>query len=117
MFRRAWNERFRFACGELETAVRYRLPITFVVISNASYGWIKAGQKSRYAQRYFAVDFSVTDHAAVASAFGIKSWLVTEPDQLSKSLKDAVAHGGPSLVDIVCQPLQDAQAPVSEWIA
>ena len=108
---------FGFACGELETAVRYRLPITFVVISNASYGWIKAGQKSRYAQRYFAVDFSVTDHAAVASAFGIKSWRVTESDQLSKSLKDAVAHGGPSLVDIVCQPLQDAQAPVSEWIA
>jgi acetolactate synthase-1/2/3 large subunit len=108
---------FGFACGELETAVRYGLPITFVVTSNASYGWIKAGQKSRYAQRYFAVDFAVTDHAAVASAFGVKSWRVTEPDQLSKSLKDAVAHGGPSLVDIVCQPLQEAQAPVSEWIA
>lgn len=108
---------FGFACGELETAVRYRLPITFVVISNASYGWIKAGQKSRYAQRYFAVDFAVTDHAAVASAFGVKSWRVTEPDQLSRSLREAISHSGPTLVDIVCQPLQDAHAPVSEWIA
>ena len=39
---------FGFTCGELETAARYRLPITFIVISNASYGWIKAGQKSGY---------------------------------------------------------------------
>ena len=59
-----------FTCGELETAARYRLPITFIVISNASYGWIKAGQKSRYDQRYFSVDFATTDHAAVAAAFG-----------------------------------------------
>ena len=108
---------FGFTCGELETAARYRLPVTFVVISNASYGWIKAGQRSGYNERYFAVDFAVTDHAAVAAAFGAKSWRVTEPGELTKSLKEALAHGGPSLVDIVCQPLHEAKAPVSEWIA
>jgi len=108
---------FGFTCGELETAVRYRLPITFIVISNASYGWIKAGQKSGYNQRYFSVDFSVTDYAAVAAAFGVKSWRVTEPADLGKVLREALAHAGPSLVDIVCQPLQEAKAPVSEWIA
>jgi acetolactate synthase-1/2/3 large subunit len=108
---------FGFTCGELETAARYRLPITFIVISNASYGWIKAGQKTGYGERYFAVDFAVTDHAAVATAFGVKSWRVSEPGELRKSLKEAVAHGGPSLVDIVCQPLHEAKAPVSEWIA
>jgi acetolactate synthase-1/2/3 large subunit len=108
---------FGFTCGELETAARYRLPITFIVISNASYGWIKAGQRSGYAQRYFGVDFTVTDHAAVAAAFGVKSWRVTEPSALGKALKDALAHGAPSLLDIVCQPLHEAKAPVSEWIA
>jgi len=108
---------FGFTCGELETAARYRFPITFIVISNASFGWIKAGQRSGFGQRYFAVDFAVTDHAAVATAFGVKSWRVTEPGDLAKALKEALAHGGPSLVDIVCQPLQEAKAPVSEWIA
>jgi acetolactate synthase I/II/III large subunit len=108
---------FGFTCGELETAVRYRLPITFIVISNGTYGWIKAGQKAGYGQRYFAVDFDATDHAAVAAAFGVKSWYVTEPSDLRKVLNDALAHGGPSLVDIVCQPLHDAKAPVSEWVA
>jgi acetolactate synthase-1/2/3 large subunit len=42
---------------------------------------------------------------------------VTEPEKLPQALKGALAHSGPSLVDIVCQPLQEAKAPVSEWIA
>jgi acetolactate synthase-1/2/3 large subunit len=108
---------FGFTCGELETVVRHRLPITFIVISNGTYGWIKAGQKSGYGARYFAVDFDTTDHAAVAAAYGVKSLRVTEPSDLGKALKEALAHAGPSLVDIVCQPLHEAKAPVSEWIA
>jgi acetolactate synthase-1/2/3 large subunit len=108
---------FGFTCGELETAARYRLPITFIVISNATYGWIKAGQKSSYGQRYFSVDFDATDHAAVAAAFGVKSWRVTEPEDLGNALKQALAHGDRAWSIFVCQPLHEAKAPVSEWIA
>ncbi len=108
---------FGMCAGELETVVRLKLPITFVVISNATYGWIKAGQKAGYAQRYFAVDFGVTDHAKVAAAFGVRSWRVTDPSELSLVLKNALSSPEPTLVDIVCQPLHEAQAPVSEWVA
>jgi len=108
---------FGMCAGELETVVRLKLPVTFIVISNAVYGWIKAGQRSGYAQRYFSVDFGVTDHAAVASAFGVRSWRVTEPGQLEATLKAAFAAAEPTLVDIVCQPLHEAKAPVSEWVA
>jgi acetolactate synthase-1/2/3 large subunit len=108
---------FGMCAGELETMVRLKLPVTAIVISNAVYGWIKAGQKTGYGQRYFSVDFGVTDHAAVAAAFGVKSWRVTEPAELGQALKAALAHGGPTLVDIVCQPLHEAKAPVSEWVA
>jgi acetolactate synthase-1/2/3 large subunit len=108
---------FGMCAGELETIARLKLPLTAVVISNAVYGWIKAGQKSGYAQRYFSVDFGVTDHAAVAAAFGIRSWRVTDPSQLGTTLKQALAAGEPTLVDVVCQPLHEARAPVSEWVA
>jgi len=108
---------FGMCAGELETVVRLKLPLTFIVISNAVYGWIKAGQRSGYAQRYFSVDFGVTDHAAVASAFGVKSWRVTQPAELEGTLRQAFAAGEPTLVDIVCQPLHEAKAPVSEWVA
>ena len=108
---------FGMCVGELETAVRLKLPITFVVISNAVYGWIKAGQKTGYDKRYFSVDFGVTDHAKVAEAFGVKAWRVFEPGKLGSAFKEALAHGGPTLVDVVCQPLHEAKAPVSEWVA
>jgi acetolactate synthase-1/2/3 large subunit len=108
---------FGMCAGELETVVRLKLPITFVVISNATYGWIKAGQKAGYAQRYFSVDFGVTDHAKVAAAFGVRSWRVTHPGELGPVLKNALSSAEPTLVDVVCQPLHEAQAPVSEWVA
>jgi len=108
---------FGMCAGELETLVRLDLPVALVVISNSVYGWIKAGQKTGYAQRYFSVDFTPTDHARVAEAYGLKAWRVTEPAELAAALKAALAHGGPALVDVVCQPLQDARAPVSEWVA
>jgi acetolactate synthase-1/2/3 large subunit len=108
---------FGMCVGELETVARLKLPLTSVVISNAVYGWIKAGQKTGYGQRYFSVDFSATDHAAVASAFGIRSWRVTKPAELGPALKAALSSAEPTLVDIVCQPLHEAKAPVSEWVA
>ncbi len=108
---------FGMCAGELETAVRLGLPITFVVLANAGYGWIKAGQRAGYGARYFSVDFSLTDHARVAEAFGVRSWRVADPAKLAGALGAALAHAGPSLVDIVCQPLHEARAPVSEWVA
>ena len=67
--------------------------------------------------RYFSVDFDRTDHAKVAEAYGLKAWRVEDPLKLRAALAAAVAHAGPTLVDIVAQPLQEARAPVSEWVA
>jgi acetolactate synthase-1/2/3 large subunit len=108
---------FGMCAGELETLARLKLPITLLVISNATYGWIKAGQKAGYGKRYFSVDFSETDHARVAEAFGVKAWRVTDPGEMKATLEKAVSFAGPTLVDIVCQPLHEARAPVSEWVA
>jgi acetolactate synthase-1/2/3 large subunit len=88
-----------------------------VVVSNSSYDWIKAGQKTSFGGRYFSVDFSRTDHARVAETFGLKAFKVEKPENLKSALAAAAEHGGPALVDVIAQPLQDARAPVSEWVA
>ena len=108
---------FGFTSGELETIVRCQAPVTMIVISNAVFGWIKAGQRSGFDERYFSVDFSRTDHAKVAEAYGVKAWRVTEPAELKPALAAAFEAGEPTLVDILCQPLQEARAPVSEWVS
>ncbi len=108
---------FAFCVGELETIKRYNLPVTMIVFSNSVFGWIKAGQKSGFDERYHNVDFSRTDHTAVAGAYGIKSWTVRDPAQLKSVLRKATSLDEPTLVDIISQPLHETNAPVSEWVA
>ncbi len=108
---------FGMAAGELETIRRLGIPVTLVVVSNSVFGWIKAGQRSGYDGRYYSVDFTRTDHAAVAQAYGIKSWTVRDPNDLAEALQAATKLDEPTLVDVISQPLQEARAPVSEWVA
>ncbi|MGR3290360.1 MAG: thiamine pyrophosphate-binding protein [Paracoccaceae bacterium] len=107
---------FGFTCGELETVVRCRAPITYIVFSNASFGWIKASQFADHDQRYYNVDFNRTDHAAIATAYGVKSWRVENPDDLEAVMRQAVEHDGPTLIDIVTQALEESNAPVRRWM-
>ena len=108
---------FGLAVGELETAVRLKLSIIFIVLSNSVYGWIKAGQKTSFEERYYSVDFTRTNHAEVAKAYGLDSFRVEKPEDIQKTIEKALSLNKPCLVDIISEPLQDAKAPVSEWIA
>lgn len=107
---------FGFTVGELETVTRCRAPITFIVMSNSNFGWIKASQFEDHDKRYYNVDFNRTDHAAVASAYGVKSWRVERPQDFAPALREAVRHDGPTLIDVICQPLEESAAPVSRWM-
>ena len=107
---------FGFAVGELETIVRQKIPLLMIVFSNSSYGWIKASQKASYGKRYFSVDFARTEHSRVAAEYGVRSWKVEDPDALRLVLRQALEHSGPTLIDVVAQPLEEAAAPVLQWM-
>jgi len=107
---------FAFTCGELETVVRYGAPITYIVFSNASFGWIKASQFADCDKRYYNVDFNRTNQAAVAQAFGVKTWQVENPADLKAVMTEAIAYDGPTLIDVITQPLEEAAAPVRRWM-
>ena len=107
---------FGFTVGELETVCRSRAPITYIVFSNATFGWIKASQFADKDARYYNVDFNRTDNAAIAAAYGVKSWRVENPDDLEHVLREAIAHDGPTLIDVVTQALEESNAPVRRWM-
>ena len=107
---------FGISVGELETLVRLDVPVTLIVCNNAGYGWIKAGQKSR-GDPYFSVDFERSDHAAIAGAYGMSARRVEDPGELQAAMTEAVGASGPYLLDVHTQPLEEANAPVSNWIA
>ena len=70
------------------------------------------------AEQAFVIETVVSQaNGRVPIIGGASSNSTTKAVALAQQVKQSGADAGPSLVDIVCQPLQDAKAPVSEWIA
>jgi thiamine pyrophosphate-dependent acetolactate synthase large subunit-like protein len=96
--------------GELETAVRERIPVVCVVFNDRGLGNERAFQKELYGGRFFGVDYGDVDFAALARVFGAFGERVEDPAALLPALKRALASGLPAVVDVVID--QNTLAPV-----
>ena len=88
--------------GDLETAVRLKVPVTVMVVNNAASGYIKALQHAMFGGRYQSADLSDLNYAVIAEALGCKGIRVENPDQLADAYRTALANReGPTLIDVV----------------
>jgi thiamine pyrophosphate-dependent acetolactate synthase large subunit-like protein len=87
--------------GELETAVRERIPVVCVVFNDFGLGNERAFQKELYGGRLFGVDYGDVDFAALARVFGAFGERVEEPSEVLPAIKRALASGLPAVVDVV----------------
>jgi thiamine pyrophosphate-dependent acetolactate synthase large subunit-like protein len=90
--------------GELETAVRERIPVVCVVYNDRGLGNERAFQKELYGGRLFGVDYNDVDFAALARVFGAHGERVEEPSGLAPALKRALDSGLPAVVDVPINP-------------
>lgn len=96
--------------GELETAVRERIPVVCVVFNDRGLGNERAFQKELYGGRIFGVDYGDVDFAALAKVFGAYGERVEEPSGVLPAIKRALDSGLPAVVDVVID--QDTLAAV-----
>ena len=96
--------------GELETAVRERIPVVCVVFNDRGLGNERAFQKELYGGRYFGVDYGDVDFAALARVFGAFGERVEDPSAVLPAIKRALASGLPAVVDVIID--QDTLAAV-----
>lgn len=96
--------------GELETAVRERIPVVCVVFNDRGLGNERAFQKELYGGRFFGVDYGDVDFAALARVFGAHGERVTEPSLLLPAIRRALESGKPAVVDVIID--QNTLAPV-----
>jgi acetolactate synthase I/II/III large subunit len=106
---------FGMSVGELETITRLGLPIVIIQCSNGTFGWIKELQHLYHDDRYFGVDFNPVDYAAIARGFGFCAAQVTDPDDVDRAVRDAVADGRPYFLDIVTESPITETPPVAAW--
>ncbi|MBI4012295.1 MAG: thiamine pyrophosphate-binding protein [Candidatus Rokubacteria bacterium] len=90
---------FLYSVNELATAVKYGLPIVFLVLNDQRYGAIKWLQEAIFG-RWGEADLTNPDFPALARAFGAAGERVEDLDTLAPALAKALAHPGPTLLEL-----------------
>ena len=89
---------------ELETAVRWNIPVVAVVMNNNSWGSEKAYQKFFYGERYIEADITNPRLDKLMELFGGKGFYATDERELTEAMREAVASGVPTLIEIPVDP-------------
>jgi acetolactate synthase-1/2/3 large subunit len=91
---------FMFSVNELSTAVKYRLGVVFLVLNDERFGAIKYLQEAMFSGRWGEADLANPDFVALARAFGAEGRRVQGLDDLGPALAQALAHPGPTVVEL-----------------
>lgn len=90
---------FLMNCQELETALRYRIPLVVLILNDNAFGFIKWKQKKMHFED-FALDYGNPDFVLLAESFGATGMKVKEEDNLTEVLEKAFSLN--KLVVIEC---------------
>ncbi|GAA3178679.1 MULTISPECIES: pyruvate dehydrogenase [Streptomyces] len=94
---------FAMLMGDFLTLVQYDLPVKVVLFNNSSLGMVELEMLVAGLPSYGTTNRN-PDFAALARAAGAHGIRVEKPKQLRGALREAFAHKGPALVDVVTDP-------------
>ncbi|AWI31654.1 pyruvate dehydrogenase [Streptomyces tirandamycinicus] len=94
---------FTMLMGDFLTLRQHDLPVKIVLFDNSSLGMVELEMLVAGLPSYGTGNLN-PDFAAMARAAGVYGVRVEKPKQLAGALRDAFAHDGPALVDVVTDP-------------
>ncbi|KPI33849.1 Benzoylformate decarboxylase [Actinobacteria bacterium OV450] len=90
-----------YAVQALWTAAAYRVPVTFVVLSNAKYAILQWFAQLAHAQGAPGLDIPGLDITAVAEGYGVRTHRAHSAGELTKLVRDSASRqDGPVLIDV-----------------
>lgn len=105
---------FMMTMQELETAVRYQIPVLALVFNNSMYGTIRMHQEIHYPERVIGTDLNHVHFAALASSLGVQSYRVKTHDDFKEALSCSLSSEGPVLIEVMTNPERiSVQATIS----
>lgn len=93
---------FQMNVQELAVVKELNLPIKIFILNNRCHGMVRQWQQLFYNERLAASLFQYQpDFVKLAEAYGINAIRVEHPDELTRSIKEALDSRGPFLVECV----------------
>ncbi|TFD59668.1 benzoylformate decarboxylase [Cryobacterium sp. Hh7] len=84
----------------LWTAARYRIPATFLILNNGTYGALRAFATQLGVEGVPGMDLGGVDFCALATGYGVRSSVADSAESLRESLTAALAGDVPTLIEI-----------------
>ena len=91
---------FLYTSQELNTAVRYGIPLVSIVLNNSCHGAEKAQQQRFYDEKYIGVDLENPRFDQLAEVYGARGFYVERPQEVGDAVQEALAEQRPSVIEI-----------------
>ncbi|TAK25681.1 MAG: thiamine pyrophosphate-binding protein [Chloroflexota bacterium] len=96
---------FMFNVQELATAAQHRIPVTTIVFDDGAFGNVRRIQEHSFGGRVIASDLRNPPFARLAEMFGVQGIRAEGADGLAGAMRDALAHDGPTLIEVPVGPM------------
>nr|WP_027954543.1 thiamine pyrophosphate-dependent enzyme [Halobacillus kuroshimensis] len=97
---------FMMTMQEVETAVRYNIPVISLVFNNRMYGTIRMHQEMHYPYQVAGTDLGEVRFSKIARHMGAEGFYVQTAEEFSGALEKALRSNVPVVIEIECDPEQ-----------
>ncbi len=105
---------FGYHIGDIETAIRQRLPVIVIILNNQTLAFEEHVQDLLYGKVVPEVnEFVDVNYGAIARAFGANGFRVANVEDFRSALAQGLRREGPTIIDAVID--RDAIAPVTRY--
>lgn len=105
---------FGYHIGDIETAIRLRLPVVVIVLNNQTLAFEEHVQDLLYGKVVPEVnEFVNINYGAIARAFGANGFRVNNIEDFDRALVHGLKRSGPTIIDAVID--REAIAPVTRY--
>lgn len=94
---------FMMTAQELETAVRYDLPVISLVFNNYMYGTIRMHQEMHYPEKVVGTDLGNVSFVDLAKSVGANGFLVKTAKEFKTAINAALANNRPTVIEIITE--------------
>ncbi len=91
---------FMMTAQEMETAVRYNIPVTAIVFNNQMYGTIRMHQEKHYPNRVIGTGLGFVSFKDMAIHMGAKAYQAGTADEFRNALTHAIAGNKPAVIEV-----------------